>query len=152
LPESPAPSGEILEYYRKRFGVPGDLLQSLHITVNKDEIWATTADTLAGIRAARPMGLRIGRSFPSGLKPTSVFLAAMGPFITRSRVPLDLDTLRELLLGHRVPYSPGDEEGFVALEYCGDVLGCGRVHRAKLQALIPTGRRRELLEILTAQH
>jgi NOL1/NOP2/fmu family ribosome biogenesis protein len=152
LPESPAPSHEILDYYRDHFGVSKDLLRSLRITVHKDEIWATTAEPLAGIHAARPMGLRIGRTFPSGLKPTSAFLTAIGPSIKRSRQRVDLETLRELLLGHRVTCSDGDTEGFVALEYGGDIVGCGRVHRGKLQALMPTGRRRELLEILRAKH
>ncbi|RLE35736.1 hypothetical protein DRJ12_04920 [Candidatus Acetothermia bacterium] len=80
---------------------------------------------------------------PDGLKPTSTFLILLGDRITLSR-----NDLRSLLLGRTIPASSPD--GYVALSYNGDVVGCGRVRGGKLQALIPTGRRRELLEILTA--
>ena len=114
---------------------------------NKEEIWGGTGTSLPGIYSPRAIGLRIGRNFPKGFKPTSVFLSALGSLITRSLVHVELEAARQLLLGHRIPFS-GTEVGYVALSYCGDILGCGRSHDGKLHALIPTGRRKELLEIL----
>jgi NOL1/NOP2/fmu family ribosome biogenesis protein len=150
LPGLSGSSRAIVDYYGSRFGVSDDFLQSLQIDANKEEIWGTTASRLEGVHSARPMGLRIGRAFPKGFKPTSVFLAALGPRVRQSRVAIDLETLRKLLLGRKTSFGGSTPDGYVALEYRGDVLGCGRVHHGTLQALIPTGRRKELLDILSS--
>ena len=147
LPSSLELRQEITAFYLQRFGVPEPFMRNLMIEASKEEIWGGTGTPLPGIHSARPMGLRIGRKFPAGFKPTSVFLAALGPHVARSRISVELGALRKLLLGQRIPF-PGPEEGYVALEYRGDILGCGRCHQGQLRALIPTGRRKELLEIL----
>ncbi|MFC2095309.1 hypothetical protein ACFLSW_02585 [Candidatus Bipolaricaulota bacterium] len=147
MPVSPEFRQEIVAFYAQQFGITEPFMDTLDIEANKEEIWGGTATRPPGIHSARPMGLRIGRCFPTGFKPTSVFLSALGPRICQSRISVELEDLRQLLLGQRIPF-PGLEEGYVALEYRGDILGCGRAHHDKLQALIPTGRRRELLEIL----
>ncbi|MFC2079028.1 hypothetical protein ACFLSZ_03515 [Candidatus Bipolaricaulota bacterium] len=136
-----------MAFYAQQFGIPEPFMDALDIEANKEEIWGGTGARLPGIHSARPMGLRIGRNFPTGFKPTSVFLAALGSRVSQSRISVGLEDLRQLLLGQRIPFS-GLEEGYVALEYRGDILGCGRANHGKLQALIPTGRRKELLEIL----
>jgi NOL1/NOP2/fmu family ribosome biogenesis protein len=138
---------QIIDFYAQQFGIPQSFMESLAMEANKEEIWGWTGHTLPGLQAIRSSGLRIGRNFPGEFKPTSVFLAALGPIILRSRVDVDLADLRALLLGQRIPYS-GSEAGYVALAYKNDVLGCGRCRDGKLHALIPTGRRSELLEIL----
>lgn len=147
MPASPELRHEITTFYQQQFSVPESFMRNLMIEVNKEEIWGGTGAALPGIYSARPMGLRIGRKFPAGFKPTSVFLAALGSHISQSKVSVELEDLRKLLLGQRIPFS-GPERGYVALQYRGDILGCGRAHQGKLQALIPTGRRKELLEIL----
>ena len=147
MPVSPELRHEITTFYEQQFGIPESFLRDLAIEANKEEIWGGTGVALPGIYSARHIGLRIGRNFPGGFKPTSVFLAALGELISRSEVSVELETLRKLLLGQRIPFA-GIETGYVALKYRGDILGCGRCHQGKLQALIPTGRRRELLEIL----
>jgi len=147
LPVSPELRQEITSFYERQFGIPESFLRDLTIEANKEEIWGGTGFALPGVYSARPIGLRICRNFSGGFKPTSVFLAALGDRVSRSEVSVELDALRKLLLGQRIPFA-GDETGYVALKYRGDILGCGRCHQGKLQALIPTGRRKELLEIL----
>lgn len=147
LPASSELRSEIETFYRQQFGVPESFMRDLLIEARKEEIWGGTGRPLPGVYSPRPIGLRIGRKFPAGFKPTSVFLAAVGPQVSRSKVSIEIEQLRQLLLGQRIPFS-GPQQGYVALEYRGDILGCGRSHQGKLQALIPTGRRRELLEIL----
>lgn len=147
MPVSPERRQRIVAFYAQQFGVPEDFLEQLTIEAKKEEIWGGTGAVLPGVYSQRAIGLRIGRDFPRGYKPTSVFLAALGSLITRSLVHVELEDLRKLLLGQRIPYTDL-EQGYVALVYRGDVLGCGRCHDGRLQALIPTGRRRELLEIL----
>ena len=147
LPASPALEKRLAAYYASRFGVPASVFAELSLQSKKEEIWATTGRPLPGIRSARPAGLRVGRDFPQGFKPTSAFLCALGSHIVHGRVCIGSEHLEPLLLGRRIPWDSGDD-GYVALDYAGDILGCGRIHRGRLHVLIPTGRRRELLEIL----
>jgi NOL1/NOP2/fmu family ribosome biogenesis protein len=147
LPVSLELRQEITAFYVQQFGVPESFIDGLAMEANKEEIWGGTGVSLPGIYSPRAVGLRIGRNFPKGFKPTSVFLTALGSLITRSLINVDLDQARQLLLGQRIPFS-GTEAGYVALSYRGDILGCGRSHDGRLHALIPTGRRKELLEIL----
>jgi hypothetical protein len=147
LLESNAPlEDEILSYFGDRFGVSSDALRDLRFFENGDEIWTTYSFPPAGIAWERPPGLRALRRMPDGLKPTSAFLALLGPHITASRIDVSGSALRELLLGQRIAAAVAD--GYVALVFRGDVLGCGRVRANRLHAVIPTGRRQELLESL----
>jgi NOL1/NOP2/fmu family ribosome biogenesis protein len=147
LPASEELKHSALSLYRDRFGVIWPPEWRLHVHDSQQEVWATTADPLPGIAASRPIGLRMARWFPSGIKPTSVFLIALGALVTRSRVMISTQELQHLLLGHRIP-CVSVEPGFVALTFLGDTIGCGQVGAGELRTLIPTGRRRELLEIL----
>jgi NOL1/NOP2/fmu family ribosome biogenesis protein len=147
LPVSPELRSELTDYYERQFGIPRAVMDSLELEMNREEIWGGTAKRLPGIQAVRSMGLRVGRAFHGGIKPTSVFLAALGPYVTRSRISVGWDDLRKLMLGQSIPCQQ-PEKGYVALDYEGDVLGCARLHGGRLQALIPAGRRKDLLEIL----
>lgn len=142
--ESPDPRhSEAADYFVRRFGVPEDAISTLCFREWREEIWAVSAPPPKGIASRRPPGLRALRRTPTGLKPTSAFLVHLGPRITASRVDVDLRSLESLLLGRRIETDATD--GFVALCFRGDVVGCGRARGGILQAVIPTGRRRELL-------
>lgn len=147
MPESNAsPKNRLLEFYERVFGVPEEDLSPLCVTEKGAETWVASALLPPEVHARRPPGLRALRWMPDGPKPTSAFLSALGERIRRSRIDLDLATLRALLLGRRIPVALPDS--YVALSHRGLVLGCGRVQRSELHTLIPTGRRRELLEVL----
>jgi len=139
---------EVLAYLKERFGVPEEANARLIFEERADQIWASSAHPPPGIGALRPSGLRAFRRMPDGLKPTSAFLIALADRIAASRIELPRDRLIPLLHGRTIDLSASD--GYVALSYNGDVIGCGRIRAGRLQALIPTGRRRELIEILTA--
>ena len=140
---SDRPSIEACAYFERRFGVDRATLAELHFHQRGDDIWAVSAAAPIDVVARRPPGLRVLRRPPHGLKPTTALLIHLGTRITASRVEVDLDRLEALLLGRRLDTDQAD--GFVALSYRGDVVGCGRIGRGLLQAMIPTGRRRELL-------
>ncbi len=144
-----APRPEVLNYLAARFGVSPPTLAGTAFSESSDgEIWISS-DAPAGLRAPRPPGLRAFRRTPSGLKPTSAFLVAIGPAVVSGRADVDAASLEQLLLGHRIPL--GGDDGYVALAYDGYVVGCGAISDGILQSLIPTGRRRELLDII-ARH
>jgi NOL1/NOP2/fmu family ribosome biogenesis protein len=147
LPESSAQlRAEVADYFETRFGVDACVWSDLRFHERRHEIWATRCLPLSGIASARPPGLRALRRTPDGLKPTSTFLTFLGDRITASRVAVSRASLRAVLLGQRVEGEHAD--GYVAIVYCHDVIGCGKVRGNRLQAMIPTGRRQELLAAL----
>ena len=141
-----SPRDTLLQFYGSVFGVAADELAGLDVTETNGEIWAAAAPPPSRVHTRRPPGLRALRRMPDGPKPTSTFLSCLGPRLHASRVDVDLGSLRALLLGRRIAADLPDS--YVALAYGGLVLGCGRVQHSELHALIPTGRRRELLEVL----
>jgi NOL1/NOP2/fmu family ribosome biogenesis protein len=145
-----APREEALRLFEQRFGVTRESLADLTFIERREEIWACSSVPPPGIEPDRPSGVRALRRQADGLKPTSAFLVALGDRITASRVELDADALRRVVLGARIPSPLQQTDGYVALCFRGDVIGCGKARGGSLQALIPTGRRRELLDALAA--
>jgi hypothetical protein len=137
---------EVLDYFGLRFGIPpAAFAEAAFVEPSSGEIWITSALPPSGLRPRRPPGLRALRRAPAGLKPTSAFLVSIGPLVTASRLSLDADAVRQLLLGRRIPCSHSD--GYVALAHDGLIFGCGLVADGIVHCLIPTGRRRELLDV-----
>lgn len=135
------------DYFASAFGVSRTWLESLHFSAVRDEeIWITDQPVPERLIGARAPGLRALRIQPHALKPTSVFLACLGDRIQDGRIDVDRDTLQQLARGQAIPHE--GENRFVALSFAGDIIGCGEVRRGQLRAMIPTGRRRELLEAL----
>jgi len=137
---------EVLDYFGLRFGIPpATFAEATFVEPSSGEIWITSVLPPSGLRPRRPPGLRALRRAPAGLKPTSAFLVSIGPVVTASRLSLDADAVRQLLLGRRIPCSHSD--GYVALAHDGPIFGCGLVADGIVHCLIPTGRRRELLDV-----
>ncbi len=141
---------EVAAFFSSRFGVAREVSEQLTFTERGgEEIWATTAPTPIGIASSRPAGVRALRRMPRGLKPTSVFLSLLGDRITSGRMEIeDVNAMKRLLLGQPVPCTL---DGYVAISFRGDVLGCGAVRDGKARALIPTHKRRVLLGCLESE-
>lgn len=138
---------EVLSYFADRFGVVEDAFSGIVFIARTDEIWAASAVLPPSLSSPRPSGLRALRRMRDKLKPTSLFLRFLGDRIASSRVELtDPGDLRTLLLGGEL--STEMTPGYVAISFRGDVIGCGAVSGGRVKAVIPTGRRKELLEIL----
>ena len=148
MPDSIAHRDEALAFLERQFGIAREALADLTLIDRGDEIWACRSAPPAGLVPARPGGLRALRRQADGLKPTSTFLTVLGDRITASRLDLDPAALRQALLGRRIPVLPGQADGYFALCFRGDVVGCAKVRSGSAQALLPTGRRRELLAAL----
>ncbi len=149
MPESESLRGEVLSYFAARFGVAEETFSGIVFIPRTDAIWAASAVPPPSLSSPRPPGLRALRRMRDRLKPTSLFLRFLGERITSSRVELtDPGELRTLLLGGALPtdISPG----YVAISFRRDVIGCGAVSGGRVKAVIPTGRRKELLEVLEA--
>ena len=147
MPDSENLRDEVIGYFDTRFGVPPSFFSAFSFEERKGEIWATTAPCSPDLATLRPSGLRIMRRMPHVFKPTSLFLRVLNTRITASRIEIErLDLLRQLLLGQTSDTSLTD--GFVAISFRGDLLGCGAVKNGKLRTLIPVQKRKELLDCL----
>lgn len=128
-------------YLRERFGVgelPGRLVERAR------GLWLTTADFVPRGVKVHSVGIRLFYLHGRGMKPASFGLSFLGDRVREGRVEVDLDELEAILLGRGVE-KPGLPEGYVAVVYRGDLIGCGRVKQGKLFAEISKARRRELL-------
>lgn len=140
-------TAEATAYFSVRFGVQRSFFARFTFEEKDGEIWATTAPFLCGVHSSRPPGLCILQRIRGLLTPTSLFLRVLDTRITTSRIEIDhLELLQRLLLGRTVETSISN--GFIAISFRGDVLGCGSVKDGKLRALIPTQEKREILNSL----
>ncbi len=147
MPDSESLRDEVIVYFETRFGVSPSFFSAFSFEERKGEIWATTAPCSPDLSTLRPSGLRIMRRMPHAFKPTSLFLRVLNTRITASRIEIErLDLLRQLLLGQTSDTSL--TEGFVAISFRGDLLGCGVIKNGKLRALLPVQKRKELLDCL----
>ena len=149
MPGSESLREEVVFYFAERFGVSEEAFSGIVFSERKSEIWAASVIPPPAIFGTRPPGLRALRRMRDKLKPTSLFLRFLGDRITSSRVEITaVEELRTLLLGGGLPskLSPG----YVAISFRGDVIGCGSVNAGYVKAILPTGRKKELLEILEA--
>ena len=142
---------EVISYFSSRFGVAREALDKLTYTERGgEEVWATSAPTPTGIVSSRPAGVRILRRMPHGFKPTTVFLCILGGHITASRMEIeDVSVMKQLLLGQ--PVACALDDGYFAISFRGDILGCGVAKGMKARALIPTQKRRVLLGCLESE-
>jgi hypothetical protein len=147
LPAYGSLDDEIRAVLAGRFGVSDETLLPLLFEERGEEVWVSTILFPPDLYLARPLGVRAFRRGPSGLKPTSTFLVRLGQEIRSARVEIaEVSLLRHLLLGQEMPCDL--PPGFVALSFRGDVLGCGEARGGRLRTLLPTGRRKELLDLL----
>jgi len=137
---------DVLELLSASFGIEPPDIAHLRFAERKEDIWASSASAALDLASQRMPGLRAFRRTPQGLKPTSAFLVCIAPLLRKGVVRLGRDDTRALLLGRHLEADASD--GFVALALGDDVIGCGRAGGGKVTTLIPTGRRRELLEAL----
>ncbi len=140
---------DVVGYFAERFGVDRSALDGFLFVEHAGEIWAATVAAPSSLSLARPAGVRALRRTESGFKPTSAFLTLLGERVCAGWAEVETqEDLAALLLGKDLPCSLGP--GFAAISLHGDIVGCGTVREGRLRALIPTGRKKELLEALSA--
>ncbi len=139
---------DVVDFFAERFGVDRFALDGFLFVEHAGEIWAATAAAPGGLSLSRPAGVRALRRTESGFKPTSVFLTLLGERVRAGRAEVETrEDLANLLLGQDLSCSLGP--GFAAVSFHGDIVGCGAVREGRLRAVIPTGRKKELLEALS---
>ena len=133
-------------YLKKRFGVT-NTLEDYRFVERSGDFWIIPSNMdldeeyiTAGIRALRDTGI--------GLKPTTYFLQILGEKISRNKYKLDRDTFERLVLKREVIDNKNLENGYVALEFRGKIIGCGLKRNSGLVTQIPKGRTGILQDII----
>lgn len=109
-------------------------------------------ELLPNHRAVQRIGLRALRKVPQGWKPTTPLLQFFDRYITRNRVSLTAEQLKQLLSGQGLDclkegiLTNEISPGYVALELDGVVVGCGFFNGRFLNHQLSKVRATELAE------
>ncbi len=134
----------------RRFGA-GEALEDYRFVERSGDYWIIPSEMdlhedyiTAGLRAIRDTGI--------GLKPTTYFLQILDEKITRNRFMLNRKLFEKIVINRdtienkKLPEEL--ENGYVALEFRGSIIGCGLKRNSGLVTQIPKGRSKILEDII----
>ncbi|MBC5793032.1 MAG: hypothetical protein H8Z69_03250 [Nanohaloarchaea archaeon] len=147
LPSSENNVEEAWNYLENRFGVDRERMQEFRIVPNSGDYWLTSKQMETDLEV-ETYGFRLLRTTGRGLKPTTYALQFLDGRIEKNIVELDRDELLKLLKREEMISREMSEEGYVALEYDGRVVGCGFYKGEKVSSRVPKGRGNELAGVL----
>lgn len=144
---SQSSESEAWGFLERIFGVKPSDLPHLEIEERHGDYWLVAEDRpeeydeqVSGIRALRDLDI--------GLKPTTYLVQLLDEHIEKNIVELDREEFRKLLAREEMIPRDLEQEGYVALEYKGRVMGCGYFKDGVVSSRIPKGRSKELLDII----
>ncbi len=137
-------------YIKERFGVE-KILREYNFVERSGDYWiipenmeVTGEYITTGIRALRDTGV--------GLKPTTYFLQVVGEDISKNVFKLDRTSLKKMVFEReKIRLNQCEdkvENGYVALEFMGEIIGCGLKKNDGLVTQIPKGRAKILEELI----
>jgi len=134
-------------YIGERFGVERSNLEGFRIKKVAGDYWLISKqlDTKLEVET---YGFRFVRITGRGLKPTTYGLQFLGDRISKNIVKLDKQEFLNLLDREEMIDRKMEEKGYVALEFEGQIVGCGYYMNEKVSSRIPKGRGKELADIL----
>lgn len=138
---------EAWKYLEERFGVVRDQLDDSKIKKISGDYWLCSGELETGLNTETE-GFRLLRETGRGLKPTTYALQFLGDYVTRNIVKMNRKEFLKLLKREEMIPREIDEEGYVALKYKGQIVGCGFYKGEKVSSRIPKGRGKELGQIL----
>jgi len=141
---------DVWKYLETRFGVTEDDLEGFKIIKVSGDFWLTS-DDLETELDIETMGFRFVRVTGRGLKPTTYGLQFLDSSISKNLVELDRPEFLKLLRREEMVPREMENEGYVALSFEGQIVGCGFYKGEKVSSRIPKGRGKELAGILTKE-
>lgn len=137
---------EAWDYLENRFGITRDELNGA-LKMYSGDYWLIRETDKEldfdnnGVRFIRVTGI--------GLKPTTYALQLLGDRISRNRVKVNREELKKLLKREEmIKTTHLEQEGYVAVVYENQVIGCGMFKDGKTSSRIPKHRSKHLLKIL----
>lgn len=145
----PSSESEGWAYLTNRFGVEREDLENYDLVENSGDIWLITEsyeefDDLD----FETLGIRFLRITGRGLKPTTYGLQIIGDELEKNVIDVDRDELSKLLAREEMIPRDLEEEGYVAIRYEEQIIGCGYYMDDVVSSRIPKGRSKELLQII----
>jgi NOL1/NOP2/fmu family ribosome biogenesis protein len=141
---SKAERQEILDYFSRRFGIPGKAFEGFCFLKGERKTWAVRdhpelEKTLKQLKV-ESAGIPLLRTKKSMWKPTTAGLQFFGCHATRNVIDLEGDVLRAFLNRENIEGSFSLEPGFVIARWAGKVLGCGVYGKGRLRSQLPEKR------------
>ena len=138
---SPGEAQEILEYWSRRFGVPGTMLEGLRFLARGKTVWAMAdiagvQETLASFKV-EAAGLPLLRKRGGQWKPTTAGLLFLEDAIVKNVVELSPARLDPFLRGQVLPGPFPADRGYVAVRSGEKVLGCALHGETGLRSQLP---------------
>ena len=140
------------DYLSNRFGIEKRLLDNYELVENSGDIWIVST----GIEDYEKLevetyGIRFLRITGRGMKPTTYGLQLIENSIERNIVEVDKDELKLLLARKEMIPRDLEEDGYVAIKYEENIIGCGFYKENVVSSRIPKGRSKELLKIIEGE-
>ena len=132
----------LFSYLSDRFGLSKETFKGLAFFKTESKIYLTTQECIqhplfldsetAGIAFIRPNGV---------LKPTTDFLQLFGSHIKKSVAKLTPEEAERYLRGEDIEKSLDFDNGYVAVKYNQNVLGCANFKQGVIKNQLPKSRR-----------
>jgi len=140
----PNSRNEAYNYLEERFGVKKRDIEPLELRKINGDFWLAPAETELQTETE---GIRAIRSSGHGFKPTTYFLQLLGDRISRNRVELSEEEFKDILARKMIDKTDF-EKGYVAIDYEGDIIGCGYFKNDLVSTRISKARTKHLTDIL----
>lgn len=137
---------EAREFFLERFDVDIEKVEGLELEKNSGDFWLKSVEEDEDLEA-EVEGIRVLRDTGKFLKPTTYALQLLGDKISKNTVEVDREGLKEILNGEMIS-AETSSEGYVAVVFDGEVVGCGLYKDDVVSSRIPQGRGEELLTFL----
>ena len=139
-PFSPLDRAEVAELMESRFGIPPPAFEDVSFYRKGRNVWAFSLPEIPDLRC-ESVGLRFLSVRGRVPKPTTYALQLFGHLATKNSVDLSADEAEKFVAGDRQILEADLEDGYVAVSYRGEVLGCGLYARGELASQLPKERR-----------
>lgn len=137
---------EARNFFLERFNVDIEEVEGLELEKNSGDFWLKSEEEDKDLEA-EVKGVRALRDTGKFLKPTTYALQLLGDKISKNTVEVDGEGLKEILSGEMISVE-ASSEGYVAIIFDGEVVGCGLYKDEVVSSRIPQGRGEELLIFL----
>lgn len=134
-------------YIEQRFGVKKSEIENYDIKRVAGDYWLISNQVDTDLEV-ETHGFRFVRITGRGLKPTTYALQFLGEKVSDNTVELNKEEFLDLLNRTEMVPREMENEGYVALRYEGQIVGCGYYMNEKVSSRIPKGRGKELADVL----
>jgi NOL1/NOP2/fmu family ribosome biogenesis protein len=136
---------KIIEFWTSRFGVSESVFDGYRFFKRAKSIWLFSGAKLPNL-SYETIGLRAVSTKENPWKPTTCALQILGKYATKNVIDLNREQAMAFMAGESQDIQASVEPGYVAVSNQGQILGCGRYSKGRLESQLPKERRMERSE------